>query len=48
MEATEYVAGPVGNGSEVFSLMRDSTLKSEDYISQFFDTGAEHETEVES
>ena len=29
------------DGAEVFSLMRDSPLSPDDYISRFFDTGAE-------
>jgi hypothetical protein len=31
------------NGAEVFSLMRDSTLEPAEYLSTFFDTGAEHQ-----
>ncbi|MEO6809662.1 MAG: DUF4288 domain-containing protein [Isosphaeraceae bacterium] len=31
----------VGDGSEVFSLMRTSALGSEDYITRFLDTGSE-------
>jgi hypothetical protein len=33
----------VGNGSEVFSLMRDSPLAPNDYINRFFDTGDERD-----
>ena len=29
------------NGSEVFSLIRQSTLKPSEYVDRFFDTGAE-------
>lgn len=36
------VGDTVDDGSEVFSLMRDSSLGSDEYISQFFDTGSEH------
>lgn len=31
----------IGDGAEVFSLMRDSALGREEYIDRFFDTGAE-------
>ena len=30
------------HGAEVFSLMRDSALEPEEYLSTFFTTGAEH------
>jgi hypothetical protein len=30
-------------GSEVFSLMRDSTLESDDYLDAFYDTGRERQ-----
>ena len=33
--------GEVGHGSEVYSLMRSSSLGIEDYLSTFYDTGAE-------
>jgi hypothetical protein len=32
-----------GHGSEVFSLMRDSDLDTEDYLDAFFDTGEERQ-----
>ncbi|MBB4742624.1 hypothetical protein BJY16_006083 [Actinoplanes octamycinicus] len=32
-----------GHGAEVFSLMRDSALAPDDYLSGFFDTGAERQ-----
>jgi hypothetical protein len=35
---------PLESGDEVFSLMRDSTLSANDYISAFFATGTESET----
>jgi pentatricopeptide repeat protein len=35
--------GNVGEGWEVFSLMRDSDLDPDDYIARFFATGAERE-----
>lgn len=38
-----FVGGAVGHGDEVFSLMRDSELDTEDYLDAFFDTGAEHQ-----
>lgn len=31
------------NGAEVFSLLRDSELAPEDYLTSFFDTGREHQ-----
>jgi hypothetical protein len=31
------------SGVEVFSLMRESTLEPDEYLSRFFDTGAERE-----
>jgi hypothetical protein len=34
----------VGDGSEVFSLIRESDLDSGEYISRFFDTGTERAT----
>jgi hypothetical protein len=30
-----------GHGAEVFSLIRDSDLGAEDYITRYFDTGTE-------
>ena len=37
----------VGDGSEVFSLIRDSALDPDEYISRFFDTGTERQRNVE-
>lgn len=34
---------PLESGDEVFSLMRRSTLRTDDYVHQFFATGEEHE-----
>jgi hypothetical protein len=31
----------VGHGTEIYSLMRSSSLSIEDYLSTFYDTGAE-------
>jgi hypothetical protein len=31
------------NGAEVFSLIRDSPLSPDDYLSTYFDTGTEHQ-----
>jgi hypothetical protein len=31
------------SGSELFSLIRDSSLSPEAYVDQFFDTGSEHQ-----
>ena len=36
-----------GHGAEVFSLVRDSALASDDYLDQFFDTGWERQQPVE-
>jgi hypothetical protein len=38
-----FVGDTVGHGDEVFSLMRDSELDTEDYLDAFFDTGTEHQ-----
>ncbi len=35
------------SGIEVYSLVRDSNLKSKKYIDRFFDTGYEHTKSVE-
>jgi hypothetical protein len=35
-----------GDGTEVFSLLRDSSLDPDDYLSAFFDTGGEHAHQV--
>jgi hypothetical protein len=35
-----------GHGAEVFSLLRDSELDADAYLSSFFDTGREHEQRV--
>jgi hypothetical protein len=32
-----------GDGSEVFSLLRDSDLEPDDYVATHFDTGTEHQ-----
>jgi hypothetical protein len=32
------------SGAEVFSLVRDSTLSSDDYLDAFFDTGTERQS----
>jgi len=34
----------LGEGTEVFSLLRDSDLESEAYLLTFFDTGSERQT----
>jgi hypothetical protein len=39
------LADVVGHRAEVFSLMRDSDLDPDDYLDQFFDTGAERQRE---
>jgi hypothetical protein len=35
--------GPPGPGTQVFSLMRDSDLDSDDYLDTFYDTGQERQ-----
>jgi hypothetical protein len=37
----------VGDGTEIFSLMRDSVLSPDDYVAQFFENGDEREGFVE-
>lgn len=39
------LADEVGDRAEVFSLMRDSDLEPDDYLDEFFDTGAERQRE---
>ncbi|MFC0006490.1 hypothetical protein [Micromonospora siamensis] len=34
---------PPGHGTEVYSLMRDSDLPPEEYLTRFFDTGEERQ-----
>jgi len=34
---------PLDSGDEIFSLMRDSTLAANEYVSRYFDTGAERQ-----
>jgi hypothetical protein len=38
---------PVGDGTEIFSLTRDSDLEPDDYVTRFFDTGTENRRDVE-
>lgn len=37
-----------GDGAEVFSLMRDSDLPSETYLSRFFDNGDERQNAIDA
>jgi hypothetical protein len=37
------IAEPPQSGVEVFSLLRDSELEPDEYLSRFFDTGSERE-----
>lgn len=39
------LADVAGHRAEVFSLMRDSDLEPDDYLDEFFDTGAERQRE---
>jgi hypothetical protein len=41
-EAYATGEGEIGSGTEVFSLLRDSDLAPDEYISTFFATGREH------
>jgi hypothetical protein len=41
------LAGEPGHGNEVFSLIRDSSLSEEEYLSTFFDTGDERQGYIE-
>ncbi len=36
----------VANGSEVFSLIRTSSLAPDDYLKRFFDTGSERQADL--
>ena len=40
-ESYELADDPTASGAEVFSLMRDSDLSPDEYVSRFFDTGSE-------
>jgi len=40
------MAEELGHGAEVYSLMRDSDLPPDVYLSTFFDTGEEHQSSV--
>jgi hypothetical protein len=40
---TGAVASPTAPGSEVFSLIRTSSLEPHEYLNRFFDTGSEHQ-----
>ena len=42
-QAYDLKTTSVENGSEVFSLIRESSLQASDYIDRFFDTGTELE-----
>ena len=42
------LAEDVGVGTEVFSLMRTSSLRPSDYLSAYFDTGTELQTDHEA
>lgn len=37
------LTGPPANGMEVFSLLRDSVLSPDEYLTRFFDTGDERQ-----
>jgi hypothetical protein len=46
--AQVYVmADSLGDGAEVFSLVRDSSLNTAEYLAAFFDTGSEHQTSAD-
>ena len=44
----ELAEEEIGDGAEVFSLMRDSDLPAEEYIEHFFATGNERQEEGEA
>ncbi len=37
------MSDPPGNGTEVFSLLRESVLEPKQYLDRFFDTGTERQ-----
>jgi len=41
----EMVEEELGDGAEVFSLMRDSDLSADDYVDRFYSTGSERHGE---
>lgn len=41
------IEGGVGDGDEIYSLMRESSLAPDDYLNRFFDTGSERDSEIE-
>lgn len=41
-QAFDTKALAISNGSEVFSLVRTSSLEPRDYLDRFFDSGSEH------
>jgi hypothetical protein len=43
-QAFEILGEEVSSGAEVFSLLRDSDLTPEEYVSRFFDTGKERQS----
>lgn len=38
-----WIADDVSSGAEIFSLMRDSALEPDEYLTRFFDTGSERQ-----
>ncbi|KAB2352187.1 hypothetical protein [Actinomadura rudentiformis] len=38
-----FIGDELGEGTEVFSLIRDSELEADDYLTRFFDTGRERQ-----
>ena len=40
-DSADSLTGEIGDGQEVFSLCRLSNLSTNDYLSQFFDTGSD-------
>ena len=42
-----HLTNDLGDGAEVFSLIRDSPLDPDAYVDRFFDTGVEHQTITE-
>jgi hypothetical protein len=43
-----HLADVVGHGAEVYSLIRDSDLRPDEYLTAFFDTGSEYQGTLDS
>ncbi|MFD8526833.1 hypothetical protein ACFV0L_05430 [Streptosporangium canum] len=45
-QAYRLVDDVIESGTEIFSLLRDSDLEPEEYLSAFFDTGRERQEQI--